>query len=219
MKSQFDAIEKQSSDSRKLDTLKQSEQCRDRAHKDRRSATPEPRGRRRAKRGRPAGNGERGFYDAQDKFESANETITTLNSERHQLNQSIEANGKELSEFENKASTEYNAAFRSHQLKIAALKLAVVVPLLFFSAWLVRRKRGSMYQPFHWAALCSTFWMTWLVMWDHFPRDFFKYIAILAAILILGAFLVWAIRSATRPRRDIVIRRHREAYQNHRCPV
>ena len=159
------------------------------------------------------------FYDAQDKFESANETITTLNSERHQLNQSIEANGKELSEFENKASTEYNAAFRSHQLKIAALKLAVVVPLLFFSAWLVRRKRGSMYQPFHWAALCSTFWMTWLVMWDHFPRDFFKYIAILAAILILGAFLVWAIRSATRPRRDIVIRRHREAYQNHRCPV
>lgn len=35
--------------------------------------------------------------------------------------------------------------------------------------------------------------MTWLVMWDHFPRDFFKYIAILAAILILGAFLGWAI--------------------------
>lgn len=159
------------------------------------------------------------FYNAQDKFESANETITSLNSERHQLSQAIESNQKELQEFRNKASTEYNDAFRSHQLKIAALKLAVVVPLLFFAAWLVRRKRGSIYQPFHWAALCSTFWMTWLVMWDHFPRDFFKYIAILAAILILGAFLIWAIRSASRPRKAIVVKRYREAYQNHRCPV
>ena len=159
------------------------------------------------------------FYNAQDQFESANETITSLNSERHLLNQSIEANRRELREYQNKASTEYNAAFRSHQLKIAALKLAVVVPLLFFSAWLVRRNRGSVYQPFHWAALCSTFWMTWLVMWDHFPRDFFKYIAILAAILILGAFLAWAIRSASRPRKATLLKRHREAYQKHRCPV
>ncbi|GIT12997.1 MAG: hypothetical protein CM1200mP34_4030 [Verrucomicrobiales bacterium] len=54
------------------------------------------------------------------------------NSERHLLNQSIEANRRELREYQNKASTEYNAAFRSHQLKIAGLKLAVVVPLLFF---------------------------------------------------------------------------------------
>jgi hypothetical protein len=159
------------------------------------------------------------FYNAQDKFESANETITSLNSERHLLNQSIEANRRELREFENQARTEYNTAFRSHQLKIAALKLAVVVPLLFFSAWLVRRNRSSVYQPFHWAALCSTFWMTWLVMWDHFPRDFFKYIAILAAILILGAFLAWAIRSASRPRKATLLKRHREAYQKHRCPV
>ena len=42
------------------------------------------------------------FYNAQDKFESANETITTLNSDRHQLNQSIEANRKELQEFKTK---------------------------------------------------------------------------------------------------------------------
>ncbi|GIT12996.1 MAG: hypothetical protein CM1200mP34_4020 [Verrucomicrobiales bacterium] len=61
--------------------------------------------------------------------------------------------------------------------------------------------------------------MTWLVMWDHFPRDFFKYIAILATILILGAFLAWAIRSASRPRKATLLKRHREAYQKHRCPV
>ena len=61
--------------------------------------------------------------------------------------------------------------------------------------------------------------MVWLVMWDHFPRNFFKYVAILEAIGILGAFLTWAIRSSTRPRKATLLKRHREAYQNHRCPA
>ena len=64
----------------------------------------------------------------------------------------------------------------------------------------------------------AAFWMVWLVMWDHFPRDFFKYVAILAAIGILGAFLTWAIRSSARPRKATLLKCHREAYQNHRCP-
>ena len=61
--------------------------------------------------------------------------------------------------------------------------------------------------------------MVWLVMWDHFPREFFKYIAILAAIGMLGAFLAWAIRSSARPSKATMLKRHREVYLNHRCPV
>ena len=45
------------------------------------------------------------------------------------------------------------------------------------------------------------------------------WIAILAAIGILGAFLAWALRSSARPRKAALLKRHREAYQNHRCPV
>ena len=159
------------------------------------------------------------FYTAQDEYESANETITTLNDERHQLKQSIAGIDAELRQFKNKSQAEYNDARRSHDLKIASLKLALVVPLLLLSAWLVRKKRGSIYQPFNGAALAATFWMVWLVMWDHFPRDFFKYIAILAAIGILGAFLGWAIRSSSRPQKAVLLKRYREAYQNHRCPA
>ncbi len=159
------------------------------------------------------------FYTAQDEFESANETITSLNDERHQLNQSIASIDAELQQFRQKAQTEKHDKQRSHDLKIASLKLALVVPLLLLSAWLVKKKRGSIYQPFNGAALAATFWMVWLVMWDHFPRDYFKYIAILAAIGILGAFLAWALRSSARPRKAALLKRHREAYQNHRCPV
>jgi predicted RNA-binding Zn-ribbon protein involved in translation (DUF1610 family) len=116
-----------------------------------------------------------------------------------------------------KRQREIHTARRSHDLKIASLKLALVVPLLLLAAWLVRKKRGGIYQPFNGAALFATFWMVWLVMWDHFPRDFFKYIAILAAIGILGAFLAWAIRSSARPRTATLLKRYREACQNHRC--
>ncbi|MBC8244935.1 MAG: hypothetical protein H8E20_11120 [Verrucomicrobia bacterium] len=159
------------------------------------------------------------FYKAQDEYESANETITSLNGERHQLKESLSSRNKELERFRSEARAEYYTAQRSHELKIASYKLALVVPLLLLAAWLVKKKRGSIYQPFNGAALAATFWMTWLVMWDHFPRDFFKYIAILAAIGTLGAFLAWAIRSSAQPRRAMLLKRHREAYQNHRCPA
>ena len=159
------------------------------------------------------------FYKAQDEYESANETITFLNDERHQLKESLSSINEELGQFHNEVLDEYNTARRSHDLKIASLKLALVVPLLLLSAWLVRKKRGSIYQPFNGAALAATFWMVWLVMWDHFPHDFFKYIAILAAIGILGAFLGWALRSSSRPQKAVLLKRYREAYQNHRCPA
>ena len=79
------------------------------------------------------------FYTAQDEYESANETITTLNDERHQIKQSIASIDAELRQFKNKSQAEYNDARRSHDLKIASLKLVFVVPLLLLAAWLVKK--------------------------------------------------------------------------------
>ena len=81
------------------------------------------------------------FYTAQDEYESANKTITTLNDERHQIKQSIASIDAELRQFKNKSQAEYNDARRSHDLKIASLKLVFVVPLLLLAAWLVKKAR------------------------------------------------------------------------------
>ena len=81
------------------------------------------------------------FYTAQDEYESANETITTLNDERHQIKQSIAGIDADLRQFKNKSQAEYNDARRSHDLKIASLKLVFVVPLLLLAAWLVKKAR------------------------------------------------------------------------------
>jgi anaerobic selenocysteine-containing dehydrogenase len=55
-------------------------------------------------------------------------------------------------------------------------------------------------------------------MFEHFPRDFFKYIAMTAAVSIVLAFLVWLLRSAGRPNPATQLKRHREAYAGQRCP-
>ena len=47
----------------------------------------------------------------------------------------------ELRQFKNKSQAEYNDARRSHDLKIAALKLVFVVLLLLLAAWLVKKAR------------------------------------------------------------------------------
>ncbi|MDP6850056.1 MAG: hypothetical protein QF524_03855, partial [Planctomycetota bacterium] len=57
-----------------------------------------------------------------------------------------------------------------------------------------------------------------LVMHEHFPSEFFKYIAIAAGIAIVLAFLVRSLRSASKPQPAALLNRRREAYHRGNCP-
>ena len=56
-------------------------------------------------------------------------------------------------------------------------------------------------------------------MHQHFPSEFFKYVAIGAAIVIVLAFLVHLIRMLAAPKRDWLLKQYKEAYSHRRCPV
>jgi predicted RNA-binding Zn-ribbon protein involved in translation (DUF1610 family) len=159
------------------------------------------------------------FLDAQDSFEEANTEIADSNERRFQLRQELEANQKQIAKQEEPAREEFDKLSRAHQFKVASLKLAFIVPLFAISAWLFFRYRRSAYRSILVAALVATFWKVGVVMFDYFPRDFFKYIAIVAAIVTVLAFLVWLLRKAVKPNRELLLSRYREAYRSHNCPV
>ena len=56
-------------------------------------------------------------------------------------------------------------------------------------------------------------------MFEHFPREFFKYIAIVAAIVIVLTTLICVLRKVSNPKLDMLRKRYREAYASHLCPV
>jgi len=159
------------------------------------------------------------FLDAQNRFEEANNEIAALNEKRFELRQELDTVQEQLSEQEKPAREEFEQLMRAHQFRVASWKLLFIVPLFALAAWLFYRKRRSPYRAICLAALLATFWKVGVVMFDYFPREFFKYIAIFAAIGIVLWFLVWLLRNAAKPNRDLILNRNREAYRSHNCPV
>jgi len=159
------------------------------------------------------------FLENQKRFQVANETIAQLSEKQRDVNRQIAALEETLGEKRLPAREEYDQAKEVHALKVAAVKLAIVVPLLFAAAWLVMTKRASAYAPLAYAAFGATFWTTGRVMYQNFPREYFKYIAIGAAIVIVLALLVHLIRMLTAPKRDWLLKQYKEAYNKRLCPV
>jgi predicted RNA-binding Zn-ribbon protein involved in translation (DUF1610 family) len=93
------------------------------------------------------------------------------------------------------------------------------VPLFLLAVFAVYRSRGSAYRILPIALLVASGWKLISVMFAHFPRDYFKYIAILAGIGVGIWFLAWLVRKAVRPNPDLLLRRRRESYRRHLCPT
>jgi hypothetical protein len=159
------------------------------------------------------------FLDAQEKFEEANRAIAASNETKFRLRQELGSVRDEMATQEEPAREDWVERGRRHQFKVASFKLAFIVPLFLAAAGVFFRYRHSAFRSILLAALAATFWKTGVVMFDHFPREFFKYIAIAAAIVIVLAFLVWLLRRAANPSRDLLLKRFREAYRGHTCPV
>ena len=159
------------------------------------------------------------FLDAQDRFEAANAEIAKSNEEKFQLRQNLKAVNATIDAQEKPARDVFAQRRQVHEFKVASLKLAVIVPLFLLAAWAFARRRNSAYRPILFALLAATFWKLGRVMFDHFPREFFKYIAIVAVIAIVLAFLIWILNKTARPNRELLIARYREAYRGHLCPV
>lgn len=159
------------------------------------------------------------FFEDQSRFQEASRSIAELNGRRQELEAQIGRLEESLEEQRAPARLAYSEQRRAHEFRIASFKLAFLLPIFLLSAWLTIRKRTSPYRPIVHAALVATSWKVGVVMHDHFPAEFFRYIAIAAGILIVLAGLVSLIRRVASPRPDWLLKQYREAYRQHRCPV
>jgi len=157
--------------------------------------------------------------DAQATVEAVDAKLAELSSQKYTVGIELEEAGKKIKAAHEKADEKHEEALRRYNFIVASWKLAFIVPFFLAAAWLVLRKRKSIYRPILLALLLASFWQLGSVMGDHFPLEFFKYIAIAAAIVITLAFLVRLLRSAARPRPDVQLKQRRESYHKDICPI
>jgi len=162
---------------------------------------------------------ERLFLTNQTKYQEMNDQIAALSEQLTALEDRQHAVQEKLATQRPAIQKEFNQLYSRHQLKLAALKLAVLLPLLALAVWLFLKQRGGLYASLIYGFGLALIVKVGVVMHEYFPRVYFKYVLIVIAILLVARVLVYLLRAMAFPKLDWLLKQYREAYEHFLCPV
>lgn len=159
------------------------------------------------------------FLTNQKRDQELTDDIATLSEQQRTLQTEKRALDAKLEAQRGVARKDWNGLWRRHELKLACLKLLVLLPLLAAASWLFLKRRGTLYAPLIYATAGAVLWQTVLVIHQHFPTRYFKYIILSAAIGIVIYLLVLLLRMVRFPKATVLLKQYRESYERFFCPV
>ena len=159
------------------------------------------------------------FLENQKQYLALNTEIAGLTNQQRQLERELASVTGQIDKQRTSARNEYNRIMSKHRLKVAALKLAVIVPIFLISAWFFIKKRSGMFGPIIYATFIAVFIRISLVVYEYFPRRYFKYIALLVIIAVVLRLLLYLLKRIAAPKKDWILKHHQEAYDKGICPI
>jgi hypothetical protein len=159
------------------------------------------------------------FLDNQRRYQELNQQIAQAENAREDLLTKSRGIEQQLKEKREPVQEEFNEQMEQHRWRIAAAKLAVVLPLLAFAMFLFLRWRSTVWAPLAYAFGAAIVLRLGFVMNDYFPKRYFKYILIGAVLLVVLRVLVYLLRLVAHPKGDWLVGQYREAYERFLCPV
>ncbi len=159
------------------------------------------------------------FLANQQQYQTNNEDISQLNEQLIGLQQQQRENNQQLETARAPIWGQYQRQLERHNLRMAGLKLAVLVPLLLVVLVLFVRKRSSIYTPLIYAAALAVAVKAMLVMHEHFPSRYFKYILILVSLGVVTWILIYLLRMIAFPKKDWLLKQYSDAYEAFFCPI
>jgi len=159
------------------------------------------------------------FLANQKRYQTLNEEIARLNEELRSLEEKKRTIEASLEQQRGPAREEFQKLSHKHAIKVASLKLLVLIPLLLIALYLFLKKRGSLYAPIIYAAGVALACRVLAVIHEHFPARSFKYILLVLLTAIVLRILVYLLRMVAFPKRDWLLAQYKEAYARFSCPV
>jgi len=159
------------------------------------------------------------FLSNQQKDQTLSDDILRLTEQERHLTDDKRAIDGKLETQRKDANEELERLLRSHNRRLAALKLLLLIPLLAVALFILSKKRAGIYSPLAYGAGIAILVRTSLVIHECFPTRYFKYILLSAAILAVGYTLVWLIRMIRSPKPSLLLKQYRDAYEAFFCPV
>lgn len=162
---------------------------------------------------------QKSFLKNQKKYQELNSEIAKLHIKRQSLEASANELHLELKDLKDEARRKFNSILETHRLKIAGIKIAILLPFLFLALFLFLKKRDTIYEKMIYAFGISVIVKFGWVMHDYFPKKYIKYILILAAIGIVVQALIYLLKMLSKPQKDWLLKQYRESYEKFLCPT
>ena len=159
------------------------------------------------------------FLVNQNQYQLLNEQIASLDEKLRELEKKDRELKQTLAKERGPVQEEFQSLYRWHELKMAALKLAVLVPLLVVAVVLFLKKRNSTYVSLIYAFGIALALKVLQVMHEHFSERYFKYILILASLAVVARILSYLLRMIAFPGKEWLLKQYREAYETFLCPI
>ncbi|MFG0266162.1 MAG: hypothetical protein ACF8AM_13605 [Rhodopirellula sp. JB055] len=159
------------------------------------------------------------FLANQSQTQTLNAELSDLNDQLDEVQEKQRENEGAITRASRPIADEYETLAEQHQWKLAAYKLALLIPMLILCSWMFVRHAGGTYAMLVYAISGAVAARVLLVMHDHFPAIYFKYILILLSLAIATGVLVRLLRLIAKPSRDWLLRQYREAYAHFFCPI
>lgn len=159
------------------------------------------------------------FLASQQRHQELNDQVSQLNERMVGLRDQQRENNRLLDEERRPIREEHQARRDQHNLWIATLKLGVLTPLVLVVGLLYLRMCASPYAPLIYAAAAAVTLKALVVMHQHFPEEYFKYVLVAASLLVVGWVLVHLLRMVAQPKPAWLLKQRRYAYEAFLCPV
>ncbi len=159
------------------------------------------------------------FLANQTRYQTLNEEIARLSEQLRNLEGRKAELDTRLAGQREKAAKELASLLKTHHLKVAALQLLFLLPILLLAAWFILRRRTSVYAPLIYAFGAATLTKVILVIHENFPTRYFKYIVLLASLAVVIRMVIYLTRATTSPKLAALLRQYREGYERFLCPI
>lgn len=159
------------------------------------------------------------FLESQKRYQAHNAELSELTARKRTLESDKMSVEKQIEHQREPARKEYQCLREKHDLRLAALQLLILIPLLAAGAFLIVRKRGSIYFPLFLGYGAAVLLKVSLVIHEYFPSRYFKYVLVIGLLVAVVKLLVYFIRVVAFPKAQWLTKQYREAYERFLCPV
>jgi hypothetical protein len=159
------------------------------------------------------------FIANQSQYQALNEEIVKLTEDQRGLEERRRVVEEELEEQREKAVREFEALDRRHRLRVAAVQLLLLLPLLLAAVYAVLKWRKTIYASLIYAFGVAILVKVILVIHENFPTRYFKYVLLLFSLGVVIRIVVYLIRAAASPKIESLLKQYREAYERFLCPI